>query len=165
MSGHSIASGTFGWIWRLVGAAGGHRLSAREVPLRVVCALALAFALAPAPALATTTFTVNVNTDSNPTGGGVGTGTVGDLRYCLTQADASSGSTIALQSGLGTITLAADLPAIVTSMTLEGNSNTLSGGNQFRGLFVYSGTVTIQDLTITNAMAQGGAGGNGGGGG
>jgi outer membrane autotransporter protein len=41
----------------------------------------------------------------------------------------------------------------------------LSGNGQYRGLFVQSGTVTVANLTITNAVAQGGNGGYGWGGG
>jgi hypothetical protein len=73
------------------------------------------------------------------------------------------------------ITLTADLPAVQTNVTIIGNSNTLSGNNQFRGLFIgawtpgtatqVAVTVGIQDLAIANAKAQGGAGGAAGGGG
>ncbi|WP_419727803.1 beta strand repeat-containing protein [Lichenicola sp.] len=51
------------------------------------------------------------------------------------------------------------------NVTIDGNGYTLDGANSYRGLFVYAGTVTIQNLTIQNAIAVGGAGGNGGGGG
>jgi autotransporter-associated beta strand protein len=60
-------------------------------------------------------------------------------------------------------------------VTIEGNNNTLSGNNQFRGLFVgawtpgtatqVAVTVSIQDLTIAGAKAQGGSGVTGSGGG
>jgi uncharacterized repeat protein (TIGR01451 family) len=71
------------------------------------------------------------------------------------------------------ITLSADLPAVQRNVTIRGQNFTMSGNNQFRGFFVgkFSGstqvavTVTIQDLTIQNAKAQGGTGGPGGGGG
>ncbi|MBO4224288.1 autotransporter-associated beta strand repeat-containing protein [Bradyrhizobium neotropicale] len=46
-------------------------------------------------------------------------------------------------------------------MTINGGNFTLSGNNQYRGLFVASGTVAINDLKIINAKAQGGNGGNG----
>ena len=58
-----------------------------------------------------------------------------------------------------------DLPAIQTNLTIEGNGFTLSGGNTYRGLFAYSGTSQISDLTIANTIAQGGTGGAIGGGG
>lgn len=52
------------------------------------------------------------------------------------------------------ITLTADLPAIEAGVTIEGSGHTLSGNNQFRGLFIgaFSGatqvpvTVAVQDL-------------------
>ncbi|CAN7688921.1 autotransporter domain-containing protein [Mesorhizobium sp. LjRoot246] len=74
------------------------------------------------------------------------------------------------------ITLSANLPTVQRNVTIAGaNEFTLSGNNQYRGLFVQSGTVTIEGLTIANTKAQGGDGGyaqfdrapdtNGGGGG
>ncbi|HZL01146.1 MAG TPA: hypothetical protein VFC47_14750, partial [Caulobacteraceae bacterium] len=70
----------------------------------------------------------------------------------------------------GTITLTGALEAInlPTGVTLdiEGDNAILDGGTSGqRGLFVYSGAVSIENLTIQNMVAQGGAGGNGGGGG
>jgi len=58
-----------------------------------------------------------------------------------------------------------DLPAIQKNITIVGNENTLSGGGAFRGLFVYSGDVRIEDLAVTNAVAKGGTGAQSGGGG
>jgi hypothetical protein len=56
------------------------------------------------------------------------------------------------------------------SVTVDGGSYALDGDNLYQGLFIYQGAVTIQDLTIENAIATGGAGapgrtGGGGGGG
>ena len=89
-------------------------------------------------------------------------GTDAQLRSAITSA--ANGDRIIFSTN---ITLTADLPAVQKNVTIEGNNNTLSGNNQFRGLFVgaFSGssqvpvTVAIQDLTITNAKAAGGAGG------
>ena len=88
------------------------------------------------------------------------------LRSAITSA--ASGDRIVFQNN---ITLAADLPAVQTNVTIVGNSNTLSGNNQFRGLFIgawtpgtatqVAVTVAIQDLTIANATASGGSGGSG----
>ena len=53
-------------------------------------------------------------------------------------------------------------------VTIEGSGYALSGANAHRGLFVYAGSVAIDNLTIEDALAQGGAGGSdrwGGGGG
>ena len=86
------------------------------------------------------------------------------LRSAITTA--ASGDRIVFQNS---ITLAADLPPVQTNVTIDGNGNSLSGNNQFRGLLVgaFSGStqvpvaVTVQNLAIANTRAQGGAGGNG----
>jgi hypothetical protein len=49
------------------------------------------------------------------------------------------------------------------TLTIEGNNQVLDGANATNGLFVYAGTVTVDDLTIQNMVAQGGAGGGGSG--
>ncbi|MGA9869193.1 MAG: hypothetical protein WBQ75_22395, partial [Acetobacteraceae bacterium] len=46
-----------------------------------------------------------------------------------------------------------------------GGTGTLDGANAYRGFFVYAGDVTIENLTIANAVAIGGAGDGGAGGG
>jgi hypothetical protein len=74
---------------------------------------------------------------------------------------------------ISNITLTTQLPAIVLSqstfenlaLTINGEGHTLSGNDTFRGLFVYSGNVTIENLQISHAVARGGDGRNGGGGG
>ena len=70
----------------------------------------------------------------------------------------------------GTISLSAALPAInlapgVTLDIVGINGGTLDGGNSAPGLFVYKGGVSIDDLIISDAKAQGGAGSASGGGG
>jgi autotransporter-associated beta strand protein len=50
---------------------------------------------------------------------------------------------------------------VTKNVTFNGGNFTLSGNNQHRGLFVQSGTVAINDLNITHAVAQGGKGGDG----
>ncbi|KZB62115.1 hypothetical protein AUP42_03920 [Thalassospira lucentensis] len=91
----------------------------------------------------------------------------GSLRQAIFDANAAGGTnTIDVQNGLGTITLTSgDLNALNSNITLNGNGNTLSGNNAFRGLLVYSGTVAINDLTIENAVASGGDAGQAAGGG
>jgi len=66
------------------------------------------------------------------------------------------------------ITLATgDLPVVDTNIVIDGGGFTLSGSNRFRGLVVgFSAvsapvTVAIQNLTIQNTAAIGGAGGDG----
>jgi autotransporter-associated beta strand protein len=110
-----------------------------------------------AGAASAATYTVSTNADSG----------AGSLRAAITSADGdpSPGRVIDFNSGLGTITLASELPAITNSVTINGSGTTLSGAGTYRGLFVYDGTVAISDLTITNTKARGGDGGLGGGGG
>ena len=97
-------------------------------------------------------------------------GTDAQLRSAITSA--GNGDRIIFSNN---ITLIADLPAVQTNVTIIGNNNTLSGNNQFRGLFIgawtpgtatqVAVTVAIQDLVIANAKARGGDGGDFGGGG
>jgi hypothetical protein len=75
--------------------------------------------------------------------------------YTITLADS-----ITLSGQLDAINLHAGV-----TLDIEGAGNTLDGNNQYQGLFVYSGAVTIENLTIENAQARGGAGSGGGGGG
>jgi hypothetical protein len=82
-------------------------------------------------------------------------------------ADAQSNTTYTfnfqLAGGVTTLTLAAQLDAINldagSSLAINGNGDTLSGGNRYNGFFVYAGNVSISNLTIINAIAIGGAGG------
>ena len=70
----------------------------------------------------------------------------------------------------GSFQLTQSLPMITSSVTVTGNGNTLDANSAGRAFFVQAGTASIANLTIDNAVAQGGAGGtannvNGGGGG
>jgi autotransporter-associated beta strand protein len=96
-------------------------------------------------------------TNTNDSGGG-------SLRSAITSA--SSGDTIRF-SVSGTVTLASELPILNKNVTIDGNGNnpTISGSNTFRPFFVGDAgttgstyTVTIANLTITNARANGGTG-------
>src|SRR5262245_17235217 len=132
------------------------------------------------------TFTVNVVTDL---GGadpatfltGVGSGSVGDLRYCLAQADTHpgddeivfalpAGSTIRLTQMLRPITDPAGLTIrgeTADDLTISGdvNNNGQDAGD-VRVFFVMNGAVLrINHLTIAGGRAQGGTSGLGGGGG
>ncbi|MEP4472637.1 MAG: hypothetical protein ABJ060_20135, partial [Bauldia litoralis] len=64
----------------------------------------------------------------------------------------------------GPITLTQSLPMIrgdgIHTITFEGNGNTIDADNAGRVFFAESGLVTIADVTIANAMAQGGNGGD-----
>src|SRR5579884_2211569 len=89
-----------------------------------------------------------------------------DLATALTTINSNPGTsyTINVTSGF---TLTGVLPPINTSssVTINGGGFTIDGGNAQRVFFVQAGTVAISNLTISNAVAQGGAGGTGGGGG
>jgi hypothetical protein len=91
-----------------------------------------------------------------------------DLISAITTVDnnPSTSYTINIDNNI-TLTASTTLPAINTTsmLTINGGSNTLDGGKAQRGFFVYSGTVTIENVTIENAIAQGGGGGSSGGGG
>ena len=86
------------------------------------------------------------------------------LRAALTNAVA--GDSITFKNN---ISIASDLPAITQSITVNGGNFTLSGANSTANgnsaLFVFSGMVAINNLTISQVTAQGGAGGNSAGGG
>jgi hypothetical protein len=97
--------------------------------------------------------TVDRLTDNNPAGGGKGGNGMGDLRWCVVEslfrADTIDFSTV------GTINLAAALPALTRSVSIDGPGADLltvrrgSGGN-YRIFTVASGvTATISGLTIT----------------
>ena len=126
----------------------------RAQPLLVLAGAIAASLLLATPALATD---FPVNSDAS-------------LRAAITSA--GNGDTITFT---GDITLTGDLPAVQSNVTIDGQSHTLSGNNQFRGFFVGKWTpgtatqvpvtVAIQNLTIQNAEAQGGSGGGAGGGG
>lgn len=84
----------------------------------------------------------------------------GQLRNAISSA--GNGDTITFT---GNITLGGNLPTVTKNVTVNGGLFTLSGDNKYRGLFVQSGTVAINDLAIKDAVAQGGRGGDGDGGG
>ena len=80
------------------------------------------------------------------------------------QADAGNGTlySITLKAS-ATLTESVDISAINLAgndtLTLNGQGAVLNGAGAYRGLFVYSGKTTIENLTIENAVAKGGAGG------
>jgi len=82
------------------------------------------------------------------------------------QADGGDGTQylITLQAG-ATLTESADISAInltgKDTLTINGKGAFLDGAGLYRGLFAYSGTTTIENLTIEDAVAEGGAGGEG----
>lgn len=135
-------------------------------------AVAITLALSGPSALAAIDCTVNVATDD-------GTGdTANTLSWAIVTANNGATPSTPYSSGHpgdgcngNTITLATDVTVtgvmkrlIDSNLTLNGQNHTISGNDQYRPLFVKSGTVKIQNLTLGHGQAQGGAGRNGGGG-
>jgi hypothetical protein len=89
--------------------------------------------------------------------------TFADLNAAIEAADSLTSGTDTIVIS-GTITETTDLEAINlhagVSLVIEGG--TINGASAYEGLFVYQGTVTVENLTIENAVAKGGNGGNGG---
>jgi hypothetical protein len=111
-----------------------------------------------------TVYTVNALTDT-----GTGTGTTGDLRYCITQAnaDAASPHTINITS-TGTITLTSALPLISKDMTIAGPGAanlTITANNGNYHVFAMATTnFTVNGMKLTGVNFNGATPGNGGGG-
>ncbi|MGD1066646.1 MAG: hypothetical protein ABR975_07500 [Vulcanimicrobiaceae bacterium] len=103
---------------------------------------------------------VSLDTDAAPTTGGQS----GDLRYAIANAHPSDTLFFACGSPC-TIDLAAALPAITQNLTIDGSTFgnvIIDGQSTYHAFFVDTGTVTLANLQIQNAVAQGGNGGNGG---
>ena len=97
-----------------------------------------------------------------------GTGqTVGTLSNAILQANANPNSTINFNLGGGsTLTLTGPLRPIEASVTINGAGTpglTINGGGTAAAFFVNAGTVTIQNMAVTNANAIGGRAGLGSG--
>ena len=118
-----------------------------------------------------TTFVVTSVTDANVNFGitagkldmgGVGSGNNGDLRYCLSQANMSSGpNTIDFNLPANSTIDLNQVLMIYNNVTIDGGTATnltLSGGGAVRPFFVISGTINIDDVIVANGLAQGGAG-------
>lgn len=149
------------------------RVRASRRSLARSCALVIAIGLGAlgvaAPAYAAT-FTVTVFTDTASGGAaGTGLGTPGDLRSAILAANAAGGAGNVIEfscsSAPCTITLTGPLPPITANLTIDGGQFgdiIIDGASSYRVFFVDTGTVTIANLLIQNARAQGGNGGAGG---
>jgi hypothetical protein len=107
-----------------------------------------------------------VREDSTPTVRNVATGA--DLVAAIAAVDGDPTTSYTINfTGNVTLTATTTLPAITTqaSVSINGQNFTLDGGGVQRGFFIYSGSVAIENMTIVNTLAQGGAGGAPGGGG
>ena len=74
----------------------------------------------------------------------------------------SSSYIISISADISLATLSTkDLSSLdsASQVTISGNGHTLDGAGLTRGFFVLSGNVSINDLTIQNTVAKGGAGG------
>jgi hypothetical protein len=130
-----------------------------------------------APAHATDTLTVGA-TDSNGNVatsrasavsvlGSVAVATIAELNAAIVQADGEAAGSgrytidLAANISLSTALEAINLKSGVT-LDIEGGGYALNGGGVQRGLFVYSGTATIENLMLENMLARGGYGSGGG---
>jgi hypothetical protein len=132
-------------------------------PLLAIAALFICAFVSVTPAGAVT-FTVTLNTDAASGGAaGTGPGNSGDLRSAILAAN--SGDTIRFNCGqICIITLTGPLPPITSNLTIDGGSLgdvVIDGNSSYRVFFVDTGTVTLENLIIRNARAQGGNGGSG----
>lgn len=130
-----------------------------------LCFLATTLALTTARAGAAT-YEVSRNDDTGPYQTGVGSGTIGDLRYCVVQANANPGSTIIIDLP---VTLAQPLPIITAAVTIrrspsgQGIPALIDANGTGRIFFVDApgSAVNLSDLALQNGVARGGAGGEG----
>ena len=87
-----------------------------------------------------------------------------------TQAAVPDGENLTITNGTGKVAEQFAVPDIAAvnlqsgvSLVITGSNNAvLDGGNTVRGLFAYSGNLTVNNLTIQDTVAQGGAGSNAG---
>jgi hypothetical protein len=115
-----------------------------------------------------TVVTLASDTAPGSTPGVCPAGSPGDLRNAMCNAPAGNTivfDTLAMCANAlpCTITLAAPLPPIEQNQSIDGSSFgnvIIDGAGLYRAFFVDAGTVTIADLQIQNALAQGGAGGD-----
>ena len=106
------------------------------------------------------TFVVDRLTDSAPSTG-QGAGLIGDLRFCLTQANALAGSDTITFTVNGTIGLAAALPNITDALIIDGPGSDASSirierssASNFRIFNVIGTNASFSDLTIANGYAD-----------
>jgi hypothetical protein len=115
--------------------------------------------------MASGSFLVDRLTDNNPAGGGEGSGFMGDLRFCMAQANILGGSNTIGFSVAGTIKLAGELPLINNDLTINGlGANVLTvrrdTGGEYRIFTInFNRAVNISGLTITKGRVVGSGGG------
>ncbi len=142
---------------------------AKSLKYLLVAALALFMVVCGAFSAHAATFTVTAFTDTASGGAaGNGAGAPGDLRSAILAANSlgGTGNTINFDCGNPpcTIVLNGPLPPITSNLTIDGGqfgNVILDGNHAYRVFFVDSGHVTLANLQIQNALAEGGAGGSG----
>lgn len=90
----------------------------------------------------------------------------GSLSHAIRAANVNSGADI-IELQTDVIVTGVMKNLINSDLSLQsaaGSTHSISGNDQFRPLFIKSGTVTIKNLTIRNGLAKGGNSGFGGGG-
>lgn len=127
---------------------------------------------------APTAYYVNASSvaDGGPLYAGIGSGAVGNLRYCIAQANENGnpeGSVITITNA--NTTLVAPLPPIKASVIIQSEingglgygPNTIDAASKGRVFFidVPNSGVALYDLVLRNGLAKGGAGSGGGAGG
>jgi predicted outer membrane repeat protein len=122
---------------------------------RVVFALVLSISVA-GLSVQSAQATGYVVSNLNPSG-------AGSLRQAIINANANAGADTITFTVSGTITLAANLPAISDNLTIDGRGQTITinGNNLYRVLSVNSGKTVILD-TLVISKGYGGAVGGGG---
>ena len=91
-----------------------------------------------------------------------GAGAQSNAAYTITFAGVADG-TMSLSGALDAINLMGGSTLTIDGAgdTIDGGYNSSVAGSGTRGFFVYAGAVLLENLTISDAVARGGAGGNG----
>ena len=105
--------------------------------------------------MAPAVFTANALTDT-----GTGAAGTGDLRYCITQANASTGPTTINITATGAIILGSTLPTIASGhdLTINGpgaGQLTISGNNLFRIFVDSTSNFSISGVTLAKGLVAG----------
>lgn len=101
------------------------------------------------------TYTVNVTTDT-----GTGAGLIGDLRYCITQANLIAGPHTINVTAVGTVNLTSTLPTFTRVITVNATPGTfvLNGGGIVNWVFFFNNTgangSVLNGLVINRAGAN-----------
>ena len=81
-------------------------------------------------------------------------GGANQLRAKIDAAQSSGGGTITFTCGPFITLLGGELPTIYTNVTINGGAITISGNNASRHFVVEDGTLTLNNMTLTNGYAN-----------